>query len=44
MLEMYHSAFAHLNYCTGVSISVTTHVVDTAKFYYKTVQAQSLYY
>ena len=37
---MYRSAFAHLNYCTGVSISVTIHIVDTADFHNKTVQVQ----
>ena len=32
---MYRSVFAHLNYCIGVSISVTTHIVDAAEFYNK---------
>ena len=40
MLEMYRSAFAHLNYCIGVSISVTAHVVDAAEFYNKAVKVQ----
>ena len=37
---MYCSAFAYLNYCTGVIMSVTTHIVNTAEFYNKTVQVQ----
>ena len=40
MLEMHHKAFAHLKYCTDVSISVSTHIVDTAEFHNRTVQVQ----
>ena len=40
MLEMYHRAFAHLNYYTDVSISVSAHIVDTAEFHNRTVQVQ----
>ena len=40
MLEMYHSAFAHLNYCADVSILLSTHIVDTAEFHNRTVQVQ----
>ena len=40
MLEIYRSAFTHLNYCIGVNISVTTHIVDAAEFCNKAVQVQ----
>ena len=37
---MYRRGFVHLNYGIGISISVTTHIVDAAEFYNKAVQVQ----